>query len=272
MTTTARRRPIRVPSARIPRQDKRFGAGVVAAMAAHAVVLAWMLLGAPGLVEYRRGIGTPGVLGGGGGGGRGGADVHYITLPPLSSAAPPAAREPERVEIPTVVEERVPEEQTVDVPRPVVVATQPETTAPVVRRPPQLETVRLPGRGAGAGGTGPGAGGGTGGGVGTGHGTGIGSGEGPGTGGDGGDVIAPRERAIVFPFEDAPPSSRGVTYTVRFYVDERGRPTRIEIWPEIADKDFRKKVMERMRQWTFYPARTLDGRNVKGQYVTTYAP
>jgi len=273
MTTTATRRTIRVPSARIPRHDKRFGAGVIAATAVHAGLLVWLLLGTPGLDEYRRGIGTPGVLGGGGGGGgQGGPEVHYLTLPPVPSPARAAPRqpEPERVEIPTVVEP-VTEVHDVEVPKPVVVATEPEPPVPTVTRPPRFEAVEQPGRGTG-GGDGPGAGGGTGGGVGTGRGTGVGSGEGPGTGGDRGDVIAPRERAIVFPFEEAPPSSRGVTYTIRFYVDERGRPTRIEIEPEIADKDFRKKVMERMREWTFYAARTLDGRNVKGQYVTTYTP
>jgi hypothetical protein len=95
---------------------------------------------------------------------------------------------------------------------------------------------------------------------------------GPGTGGEGGTVISPVPRAVVYPFEDAPPSAKGVEYRIRFWVDRRGRPVRVEIEPEIQDAAFRKKLLDRMREWVFYPARTLEGRPVEGQLVITYTP
>jgi protein TonB len=125
-----------------------------------------------------------------------------------------------------------------------------------------------PGSGTGAG---PGVGSGSGGGVGSGQGTGVGSGVGPGFGG-GEAVIAPEPRAIIYPFEQPPASIRGREFTIRFWVDAQGRVTKVEIRPEIADRAFRAKLMERMYSWTFYPALTAEGRNVAGQLVITYSP
>ena len=95
---------------------------------------------------------------------------------------------------------------------------------------------------------------------------------GPGTGGEGGAVFAPEPRAIIYPFEEPPASVRGRQFQIRFWVDLRGKVTKVEITPEIEDKRFRAALLERVSSWTFYPARTAEGRPVNGQFVTTYSP
>jgi hypothetical protein len=120
-------------------------------------------------------------------------------------------------------------------------------------------------------GEGAGTGSGNGGGVGSGSGTGVGSNVGPGSGG-GGAAYAPEPRSILYPFEDPPPSVKGQEYTIHFWVNRRGRVTRVTVDPEIEDGDFRKKLLDRMYQWVFYAARTEDGRSVAGEYSITYAP
>ncbi len=260
--------PRRVPNARLPRTDRRFGAGVVWTAIAYALVgVGALALGNRALDEYAKGLGGPGTPGGGGGGG-GARQVRYIELAPLASPAP-QVRQPEpevSVEVPQ------PAVEVVEAPKAELKELTPEiptlATLPARRPATNVETL-----GAGSGiGTGPGAGSGTGGGIGTGRGSGIGAGVGPGTGGDGGAVVAPAVRTVIYPFEDPPSDIRGMVFRVRFWVDTRGRPTKVEIDPPIGDGSFRKKLLERMRQWTFYPARTLEGRPVNGQLVVMYEP
>ncbi len=131
-------------------------------------------------------------------------------------------------------------------------------------------SVETAGPGVGAG-VGPGGGSGTGGGIGTGQGSGIGSGTGPGVGGESA-VYAPEPRAIVFPFEQPPASVRGRRFRIRFWVDAHGRVVDVEIVPRIEDQAFRRTLLERVSSWTFYPARTVEGKPVAGQFVITYAP
>lgn len=261
--------PRRVPTARLPRADSRFGAGVLWTALLYAVLgVGAVLWGNRVLDEYAKGLGAPGIPGGGGGGG-GARQVRYIELPPLPSSAA-QTRRPEPKPEPTVP---------VQVPQPVVEPPEvnlkeltPEfpQIATLPADPPQINVETL---GAGSGtGVGPGVGAGTGGGVGTGQGTGIGAGVGPGTGGDGGVVVAPAVRTVIYPFEEPPPQIRGTVFRVRFWVDARGRPTKVEIEPPIDDASFSRKLLDRMRQWTFYPARTLEGRPVNGQLVVTYEP
>jgi hypothetical protein len=138
-------------------------------------------------------------------------------------------------------------------------------TPAVTASPPTLG----PGSGTGVG---AGQGSGSGGGSGTGTGSGVGSGVGPGTGGDGTVAYAPEPRAIVYPFEAPPPSVKGRVFQIRFWVDRRGRVVKVEIEPKIDDAGFRKKLLERVESWTFYPARTIDGRPVNGELVITYRP
>lgn len=263
------RAPRRVPTARLPRADSPFGAGVIWTTVLYAVLgVGLVMWGNRVLEEYQKGLGIAGTPGGGGGGG-GARQVRYIELPPLPSSAAQTRRPEPRAE-PTVP---------VQVPQPVVkppelnlreVTPEPPQIATLPAEPSQINVETL---GAGSGtGVGPGVGAGTGGGVGTGQGTGIGSGVGPGTGGDGGAVVAPAVRTVIYPFEEPPPQIRGTVFRVRFWVDARGRPTRVEIEPAIDDASFSRRLLERMRQWTFYPARTLEGRPVNGQLVVTYEP
>jgi hypothetical protein len=55
-------------------------------------------------------------------------------------------------------------------------------------------------------------------------------------------------------------------------VDARGRVDSVTVLPEIDDKRFRKILLDRVSSWTFYAARTLEGRPVAGQLVVPYAP
>ena len=93
----------------------------------------------------------------------------------------------------------------------------------------------------------------------------MGSGEGPGSGGDGGSGFAPQSRQMLLP-PDAPQSIKGREFRVRFWIDERGRVTKVEVEPRIEDADYRKKFMDKMYQYTFRPARKLDGTPVAAHY------
>ncbi len=65
---------------------------------------------------------------------------------------------------------------------------------------------------------------------------------------------------------------KGNVYAIRFWVDARGRVQKVQVEPKIEDGGFRDKLLERMREWVFYPARTIDGTPVNGQLVITYRP
>ncbi len=257
----------RQPSVSLPRTDGPHRLGVGMAAGAHAFLLLIMLVHWSG-DEYHLATGAPG---GGGGGGGGGASVRYVELPPLASPASARRVQPEpprRVPEPQI---ETPEDDLPQVPKPVL-RQAPDRPIDIEVPPTVTAVANVATLGTGSGsGFGPGRGAGSGGGVGTGHGPGIGSGTGPGEG-EGGAVIAPEVRTVVYPFEQPPASIRGQQFRVRFWVDEQGRVTRVEIEPEIDDKSFREKLLKRMRQWTFYAARTVEGRRVKGQLVVTYEP
>ncbi len=184
--------------------------------------------------------------------------MQYVSLPPLEwsgqrTSAPPQEAPPERPEL--------------QLPRPTVAPVLVSESAVEPRGlRGQVELASVEGAGPGTGG-GRGAGSGTGGGVGTGQGTGVGTGEGPGTGGgEGGSVLPPEPRFILVP-ADRPSSVRGREFAVHFWVDRRGRVTKVEVTPQIDDPDYRKKFLEQMYQFQFTPARTLDGRPVDGHIV-----
>jgi hypothetical protein len=84
-------------------------------------------------------------------------------------------------------------------------------------------------------------------------------GRGPGTGGPGGAGFAPSLQQALIPPSDWPDEVRGQAYTVRFWVDERGRVTRVEVEPRIPDSAYRKKFLDKMREYVFTPARGIDG-------------
>jgi len=251
----------RAPTARLPRSDGRYGAGAVVAAIAH--VLAIVLL----VIAQTTGFASDEDVvrsGGGGGGGGGGADVRFVSLPPAPRAAPRAQAARPEVSVPTPALERVEP----------AVQPDPELVTPQIVRPP-LEDQLAPSiltAGSGSGfGIGPGTGSGVGGGTGSGNGTGVGSGTGPGVSAE--EVAyAPEPRAIVYPFEEPPASVRGRQFRIYFWVDARGKVDRVEVRPEIEDAAFRRILIERVSSWTFYPARTIEGRPVAGQLVVMYAP
>ncbi|UCF40210.1 MAG: hypothetical protein JSW43_10795 [Gemmatimonadota bacterium] len=245
--------PRRAPTGSLPRRDRRLGAGAGAAAVLHAAAIVLAIVGGQALAFVGEGDG-PGAVGGGGGGGNKG--VQFINLPPAPPRpAPVALQAPEPDE--ELVELVLPKPDLNLIP-PEVAEIAPPTTVQrvVVTRPQDV--------GAGTG-EGAGTGSGSGGGVGSGQGTGMGSNIGPGSGG-GGAVEAPKARNQVLPALDPPASVRGKEYTIRFWVNSRGRVTRVTVEPEISDSDFRKKLLDRLFEWTFYPARTAEGRPVQGEY------
>jgi protein TonB len=250
-----------VPRFELPPTRERYWVGILSAVAIHIAALI-LLLASPEFDEqdFRRGIGSPALAVGGGGGGAGRAHVmHFVSLdPPAATRQAEESRPlPVVVETPTVV-------PPVEPPLPEIADQLPEQEEFDV----ELPVVAAQVNGAKGMGVGPGSGGG----IGSGQGEGIGSGRGPGTGGEGGDVLAPMPRASPFPFHRPPAEVDGVEFTVRFFVNERGRVERVRIEPEIADRGYRDQVMQTFESWTFYAARTLAGRPVQGQYVLRFIP
>ncbi len=258
-------RPVRgrvnFPQGKLPALEKVQKNGAIVSASLHLVLILIIVL-AP--VVARRVMGEPGEPGGGGGGG-GGRDILFIELPPAAASAPAAAEEAVRAPVPPP--EPVEDDIFTTLPIPEVVETDAAAVDAETRPEISLESLGL-GLGVGTG-DGPGEGTGTGGGVGSGEGEGIGSGIGDGTGGDNGDARAPEPRAVIYPFETPPDDIRGVELTLHFWVDRRGRVTKVEIAPRIRDADFRNKLMDRLRAWVFYPARTMNGSPVEGEYFVT---
>ena len=94
-------------------------------------------------------------------------------------------------------------------------------------------------------------------------GEGTGSAEGSGTGGAGDYIVLASPRTLIVPpLARVPGSVAGRSYRVRFSVAADGRVTRVEIDPPIADGAYGRDLLERMRAYQFYPARTRDGRTV----------
>lgn len=239
------RRP-QVPELRLPRTRHSALGGTATSLAIHGlIVFAILWTGRQVAGEDFLAAGGPGPLGGGGGGG--GSQITYVELPPYQTAASPARQEED--ESPSV---------DLPIPRPELKEIPQETRQIRIARPtgPVVPAVAI-GRGAGSGG-GAGAGTGSGGGVGSGQGTGAGSGTGPGTGGDGGDGFGPRSQQLIMP-PDAPESVKGTVFRVRFWINERGRVTRVEVQPRISDASYRREFRDRMRQFRFYPARDAEG-------------
>lgn len=239
------RRP-QVPRALLPRSREGFGPSLAGSAVIHALIVVALMwrAGSPG--DYVDVIGGLGPAGGGG------SEVRYVELFPPASAPPTAP----------VVTARPATAFVLPTPK---VSTRPKDT-PVFALPTDATPVVLaprPGQDAGSR---------RGSGQGTGVGSGVGSGEGPGTGGGAGGIATPPEpRQIVLP-PDAPSSMKGLEYTVRLWIDTRGRVTNVEVNPPIDDAGYRKKFRERMYQLLFYPARDASGQPVNARYVITVMP
>ena len=193
----------------------------------------------------RVGEGNPLLLqfGDGGGGGGGGPRGGYILLPAF--VPPPAA----------------PVDQTAP---PTETAEPPVVSTPQVERDSLADSQVVATAGSG---TGAGSDGGSGVGTGGGQGPGTGPGTGPGSGGDTrGTGPSPRQ-LIIPPIEDKPRDLAGKTVTVRFFITRIGRVDRIEVDPEIRDRNYARKFRESMVRYTFYPAHSPAGEPIDAVYT-----
>jgi hypothetical protein len=76
----------------------------------------------------------------------------------------------------------------------------------------------------------------------------------------------------MYPIVAVPDAIRGQEFTIHFWVDERGRVTRIEVDPPIRDRPYRDALNETLLGWVFYPARTASGAQVPGELEITHKP
>ena len=223
----------------MPRKGTLFHRGVTTSVLIHGLAFLAMFWRPAAIFQANRAPGDEGPLGGGGGGVR---TITYFTLE-------------------EVARERTTQQQ---VPQPQLELVIPEVAEVTLDLTPRFEVPREV-RGSGGGrGAGPGFGGGVGSGAGTGRGTAVG----PGTGGGGGEIFPPVPRYVAVPLPK-PASVQGKTFTVRLWVDARGRVTRVEVEPRIRDAAYRRKFIEDMYQLTFSPAMTRDGERVAGQIAIT---
>ena len=186
------------------------------------------------------------------GGGGGGRQVDMIALPD-------ASRTPEPVKV-------VPPPPPVPVP-----VVTPVPVPPPVPTPP-IDTIPK----ATGGATNTGSEGGSGGGSGTGKGPGSGPGTGPGSGGPGPAPDSTRTAArdpeprqlILIPF-DYPPSMRGRTIQVTFFVLADGQVDHVLFSEDIPDRGYAKRLETVMRAYRFRPARSAAGQPVPGHTIVS---
>jgi hypothetical protein len=248
------------PGAFLPNTGKRFTAGAAISLAVHGLLL--FLIIWTGIRAANRLMGTgPGTGPAGGGGGGTGSQVTYVEIPAFVASSN-KLRAPDPVEDGVTFSMAQPRVKEIE--RPLRTEKFTRSAAPVM-------PATWRGRDGGSNddsGTGPGVGGG----AGKGKGTGIGSNTGPGTGGGRGPVYAPEPRSVVYPVEEAPGSIKGMQLVIHFWVDSRGRVTKVAVEPEIEDKSYRSKLLASLSRWFFYPARTADGTPTAGELIVTHLP
>jgi len=182
------------------------------------------------------------------GGGGGGRQVDMVMLPKAAPAPVP---------VPKVVPPPPP-----PVPVPIVTPTEippPLPAPPADTVPKTVGSATTTGSGGGSGGT-----------SGTGNGPGSGPGTGPGTGGSGSaDSVRTAARdpeprqLILIPF-DFPPSMRGHTIQVTFFVLADGQVDHVLFSEDIPDRGYAKRLDVVMRAYRFRPARSAAGQPVPG--------
>ncbi len=234
----------RAPDLSLPRTGKPFLGGAATSITVHAALLIAVMWTGDRASDNLVGAG-----GGAGpqGGGAGGSQITYVELPAFVTPSP---RREEPVP-PRARDVSIPKPQLRDIPKESRPLNLRRPTGPIVAG---IDPVRGAGSGAGSGtssGSGRGAG--------TGRGTGIGSGQGTGTGGSGIAGLGPTLQQALIPPSDWPDEVRGQAYKVRFWVDEQGKVTRVEVEPRIADSAYRNKFLDKMREYVFSPARRSDG-------------
>ncbi len=232
----------KIPKFRVPESSRKLAGGVIGSASAHTLfvlIVAWSGGEVTGGIHWTAGVAEP--LGGGGGGG--GARVRYVELQSAGSVAAASTK----TEIP--------------IPAPVVKQIMRRASPmDIVERAKRVVLSNGLARGLSGGAHGPAEGSGDG--VGSGQGTGIGSANGRETGGSG-PGFAPRSKQMLLP-PDAPKSVKGLEFKVQFWIDRRGRVTKVGVVPEIEHSAYRKKFIERMLRFRFYPARGSEGAPVDG--------
>jgi hypothetical protein len=76
----------------------------------------------------------------------------------------------------------------------------------------------------------------------------------------------------MYPAVRVPDELRGTAIKVHFWVDARGRVTRVEFDPPISDGAYRDALREMLLGWVFYPARTASGAPVAGEMEIVHRP
>jgi hypothetical protein len=230
----------------MPQTGKPFGRGVVLSIMLHVIAIFFLIWRPSVDLEESKTPGGAGPRGGGGGGGS--QNVTFITL-----NAPQSITQQATIPIPAM---------NIPVPNvPEIKIEDPKIDIPEVK----MEVAgQIRGQGAGTGGD-RGAGTGTGGGIGGGVGTGTGNDRGPGTGGDGGEIFPPKPRFVTLLafLPGVPRGLKGTRLEVFFSIDETGHVTDTQLRPPIRDDAFRARVMTELREWTFDPGMTRDGKPIK---------
>ena len=256
---TGRWRRVQYPEARLPEIRVSFKGGTTTAILLHGLLV--LIIIWTGIQAANRLVGTGPGIGPAGGGGGGMGSVTYVELPAFITQNQ-GVRAPERVD--DGIEFRMLDAEVKAISRPIQQERFPQ---PMARVAPAVWR----GRGGGSdnsSGTGPGSGGG----AGSGQGTGIGSHTGPGTGGGQGAVLAPEPRAVIYPATKPPASVSGIQMLIHFWVDARGKVTKVEIEPTLADDAYMRELLQSLQQWVFYPARTAEGRPTEGELVVPHVP
>lgn len=94
-----------------------------------------------------------------------------------------------------------------------------------------------------------------------------------GTGGSArGAPVSPPVPRSVLPEWDPPDEVRGLTVRVRVRVDSAGRPVGpVELRPETPSESFDVRLVKKVLEMRFSPARTADGRPVQGWAELTFS-
>jgi TonB family protein len=233
-------------------RDEKVAQGTAVSVALHALILLLLFWGVGEssylLANEQPGTGpSDGPAGGGGGGGRE-EQVTYYEIPVTPAAPPvPVVPTPEDVVLPQTP------------PPPVTQPELPQECPAPTPTPPAPTPAGNGGAGAGDGGgqgagAGPGEGPGSGGGTGGGNGGGIGSGNGPGTGGGNGTIVPPSTDLILLP-PQKPSGMRTQEVTIRFYVNRRGKVTRVDVLNSTGNRRYDDELRRRMAEYEFTPAR-----------------
>lgn len=92
-----------------------------------------------------------------------------------------------------------------------------------------------------------------------------------GVGEEGGPRVRPPVPRSVLPEWDAPESVRGNSVTVRVHVDSAGSPTGpVELVPPTSSEDFNRRLVRKVREMRFSPARDPRGRAVAAWAELTF--